>query len=139
MTTDTWSSTKAKAILSTHPPVPLPTKGPLHALLATTRRSLPSATAINRSEAHEAVDAGAVLVLGQIAHWLQQRPCLELQGPLQATAEESCTWQLVTDSLSQVMAQLDMDVVEEDLYTCKYMTQLEASGGLGSRLHQRDF
>ena len=129
VTADTWSSTKAKAILSTLPPTPLPTKGPLHALLATTRRSLPSTFSIRRQDAQEAVDTGAVLVLGQIAHWLQQSPCLELQGPLQEGCTESGMWHLVTNTLANAIVTLDLET-GKDPHTCSFIKQLEASGKL---------
>ena len=73
-----------------------------------------------------------MLVLAQIAHWLQQRPCLELQGPLQEGSDESCIWHLATDTLADVMAQLDLDT-GNDPHACSFVTQLEASGKFHSK------
>ena len=56
-------------------PIPLPTSGPLHKLLTATKRALPSPETITTQAADQAVDTGAVLVLGELLNWMLQRPC----------------------------------------------------------------
>jgi hypothetical protein len=71
---DTWSSTKANGFLSKAAPYPLPSQGPLHKLLMTTKRLLPDPETIVKQTANDAVTTGAALVIAKIANWLQQQP-----------------------------------------------------------------
>jgi hypothetical protein len=71
---DTWSSTKANGYLSKAAPFPLPSQGPLHELLVTTKRLLPDPKAMNKQSAHDAITTGAALVIAKLASWLQQQP-----------------------------------------------------------------
>ena len=124
VTADTWSSTKAKAILSSQPPVPLPSRGPLHKLLVTTRRSLPSCTSLGVREAQEAIDTGAVLVLAKLAHWLQQKPCHEMLGSPTDDTDDCFHWAQVVDLLGDLSKSAEAHpAVLRSMYA-----QLEASG-----------
>ena len=121
---DTWLSTKAKALLSTPPPVPLPKRGPLRALLSTTRRALPPAGSIGRQEARRAIEAGAVLALARLAHWLQQRPCNELLG-CSTEASDACDWLFFTKTLCFVANNADK---HDKALTASFYEQIETSG-----------
>ena len=125
---DTWSGTKAKSFLSCQPPVPLPSSGPLHKLLNTTKRSLPHPTSINVQAVQEAVDTGAVLVLAKLAHWLQQRPCHELLGAPTSNTDDCFRWAYVVDMLAALTSTAAQAGGGNDALLAKFYEQLEASG-----------
>ena len=122
---DTWVGKKANSLLSKPCPSLLPHKGPVRKLLTATRRSLPRPEDINADVAVTAVAVGAVKVLGQVVHWLQQHPCSELQG---APAKDlpSSDWNYLMEALQLMVSACvhlpQLEVKEQ----CK--RQLEASG-----------
>jgi hypothetical protein len=71
---DTWSSTKANGFLSKAAPFPLPSQGPLHKLLMTTKRLVPGLETIGKQTANDVVTTGGALVIAKMAKWLQQQP-----------------------------------------------------------------
>ena len=123
---DTWSSTKAKALLSSMPPIPLPTRGPLHKLLIATKRALPSPDTITSKAADQAIDTGAVLVLGKLVKWMLQRPCPELLA-IQPD-QTSLSLELLLMLLLAVAGAKPKDSEGGDELRSKLMDQLEQSG-----------
>ena len=123
---DTWSGTKARAFLSKMPPNPLPTSGPLHKLLTATKRALPSPEAITPQAADQAVDAGAVLVLGKLVNWMLQRPCPELLTIHHNQA--SLSLHLLLKVLCAVDAAKPKGSQDGDAMRSKLIDQLEKSG-----------
>ena len=123
---DTWSGTKARAVLSKMAPIPLPTSGPLHKLLTATKRALPSPESITPQAADQAVETGAVLVLGKLVNWMLQRPCPEL-----LTIQHDQT-SLSLHLLLKVLCALDAATPEGSQgaggMRSKLMDQLEKSG-----------
>jgi hypothetical protein len=134
--TDTWSSTKAKAILSSMPPIPLPTKGPLHKLLNATKKALPPPDTITQTAAEWAVVTDAVLVLGKLTHWMLQRPCPELMV-IQPASQNSLTLHLLLKVLVAV-ATTNLKTPDELGRHRRLMGQLQSSGEFQSitRLNQ---
>jgi hypothetical protein len=112
--TSSWSSSLAKSFLSEPAPVPLPTSGALHNVLAATRK-ICKKDPTSRS-AEKAVKARAIWVLAKVVHWLQQNPCHELLtfGNLNP---DSCVWFTV---LKQLMA-----LVHEVKTNCSLSIQLD--------------
>ena len=125
---DTWSSTKAKALLSSEPPGPLPSRGPLHKLLVTTKRALPTPRSLSAQDAQDAVDAGAVLVLAKLANWLQQRPCHELLGVPTNSASSSLDWAYILDTLLAICEQEPRTEPAQSTWREAGYAQMNASG-----------
>ena len=101
--TSLWSDPLAKSFLSEPAPTSLPTSGPLHKLLVATRRFC-SREHTQRS-AEEAVKARAVWVLAKLVHWLQQKPCKELQSA-SIIYPYSCDWFNVLNTLTTLLQEI---------------------------------
>ena len=119
---DTWSSTKAIGFLSKAAPFPLPTRGPLHKLLVTTRRLLP--VVIDNETALEAVRSGAALLLAKLANWLQQQPEQLLMHPSSSFTQ---AWDDLLGELLLTTEQLLGNPSTIDV-ACQLVNQLESSG-----------
>jgi hypothetical protein len=122
--TSLWSSPLAKSFLSVSAPLPLPTSGPLHNMLAATRKICKKEH--TRRSAEEAVKAGAVWVLAEVVHWLQQSPCHEL---LTASILDphGCAWYTVLHQLTTLVQEVKTSCSRSiQLDCCK---QLEQAAG----------
>ena len=119
---DTWSSTKAIGFLSKPAPAPLPTRGPLHKLLVTTKRLLPAM--IDEETASEAVRSGAALLLAKLASWLQQQPEQLLMQP---SSFKTQVWDVLHREVVRTIVQLSggPSTVDE---ACQLLNQLGSSG-----------
>jgi hypothetical protein len=97
---------ETQKILSNPAPAPLPKRGPVRQLLSCIRDSLGSkrSTGITSSEARRALAAGAVLELGKVTLWLQQKPCLQQHTAAQAAASKGePDWHFFLSTLEMIV------------------------------------
>jgi hypothetical protein len=114
---------ETQKILSNPTPAPLPKRGPVRQLLSSMRGSLRSKrNTVTNSEAKRAVEAGAVLGLGKVTLWLQQKPCLQLHTAPQAASNKgaqdwpfflSTLWMIVQAAAESAPSHLQKDCAEQ--------------------------
>ena len=109
----TWDDPEAQAYLAEPLQLPLPTSGPLHGLLAKTKKLIRTlglqVLVYMPAEVAEVAQAhGCIAVLVKIMHWTQQIPCKELHSleNREGTYEAGSLWWLVTSALGGIISAL---------------------------------
>ena len=107
----TWDDPEAQEYLSRPLQLPLPTSGPLHDLIAKSKKLLSlrrqMLLQMPKAVAEQAKSRGCIALLVKLMHWAQQRPCMELHGLETHEASSSGSlWWLVASALAAIVSTL---------------------------------